>query len=58
MEGLPMDLEKQNAMRNMMKTSYGDEKMDKSSELNDSMTIKNTSADEYTKKIHNIGGNE
>lgn len=46
----------QNTMREMMNSSYGDEKADKSRELNKSMTIKNTSPDEYTRKIMNIGG--
>ncbi len=43
-------------MRNMMKSSYGEEKADKSNELNSTMTIQNTSADEYTRKIMSLGG--
>lgn len=54
---MPMyDLEAKNETRGMMKSSYGDEKMDKSTELNESMSISNSSADEYTRKIMNIGG--
>ena len=48
----------ENNMREMMKDTYSDTKVDKSNELNDSMTITNTGADEYTKKIMNIGGNQ
>ena len=49
-------LEDKNIMKSMMKTDYNDEKLNKSDELNDTMTIKNTSPDEYTRKIKNIGG--
>lgn len=51
------DLEAKNTTRSMMKSSYGDSKADKSSELNDSMTISEGSRDEYEKTLHNIGGN-
>lgn len=41
-----------------MKSHYNDEKLDKSNELNSSMTINETTQeDEYTKKIKNLGGN-
>lgn len=41
-----------------MKTHYNDEKLDKSNELNSSMTINETTqADEYTRKLQNLGGN-
>lgn len=50
------DLEQKNETRSMMKNSYNDTKMDKSNELNDSMTINEGSRDEYEKKLHNIGG--
>lgn len=53
-----MNLEQQNSMRNMMKSDYGDNKLDKSKELNETMSITKKSGDQYTKKIHNIGGNE
>lgn len=51
-----MTEESKNTNRSFMKSSYQDEKLDKSTELNESMTIKNSSADEYTNKIHNVGG--
>lgn len=41
-----------------MKSHYDDEKLDKSNELNSSMTINETTqADEYTQKLQNLGGN-
>lgn len=49
-------MENNNSMRGMMKSNYGEDKADKSNELNESMTIKKTSPDEYTRKIMNIGG--
>lgn len=50
------DLEAKNENRSMMKSDYGNNKADKSNELNESMTIKETPQDEYTKKIHTLGG--
>ncbi len=47
-----------NSMRSMMQTTYGDNKASKSKELNESMTIKSSSSDEYTKKIMNMGGSK
>ena len=42
----------------LMKSHYQSEKLDKSNELNSSMSINETSqADEYTKKLQNLGGN-
>lgn len=52
------DLEQTNATRSMMKSTFGDVKMDKSSELNDSMTLNEGSRDEYENTIHKIGGSE
>lgn len=41
-----------------MKSHYQDEKLDKSNELNSTMSISETNkADEYTKKLQNLGGN-
>lgn len=40
-----------------MVSDYGDNKASKEKELNASMSIQSQSADEYTNKIHNIGGN-
>lgn len=51
------NLEAKNENRSMTKDSFGDHKADKSQELNDSMTINEGSRDEYTRTIHNIGGN-
>lgn len=50
------DLEQNNDTRSMMKGSYNDNKLDKSNELNDSMTLNEGSRDEYEKTLHNIGG--
>lgn len=52
-----MEREKQET-RSFMQNDYGDSKLDKSKELNESMTIDSTSADEYTRKLENLGGNE
>jgi hypothetical protein len=41
-----------------MKSHYNDEKLDKSNELNNTMTIdETTQSDEYTRKLQNLGGN-
>ena len=41
-----------------MKSHYQAEKLDKSNELNGTMTIdETTQADEYTRKLKNLGGN-
>ena len=53
-----MELEQQNEMRGMMPGSYDDDRLDKSVELNDSMTINEASRDEYEQTIHNIGGGQ
>ena len=47
-----------NEMRNMMNSSYEDVKLDKNEELNASMSIQETSQDQYESKIHNVGGSE
>lgn len=49
-------MEEKNSTRSFMTSDYGDGKMDKSVELNETMTIKETSADEYTNTIRNLGG--
>lgn len=46
----------ENKTRSFMSSDYGDSKLDKSAELNESMTIRETSPDEYTNKIRNLGG--
>ena len=50
------DLEQTNNTRNMMKGSYSDKKLDKSNELNNSMTLNEGSRDGYESTLHNIGG--
>jgi len=50
------DLDQVNETRSMMKGTYKDTKMDKSNELNESMTVNEDSRDEYEKTLHNIGG--
>lgn len=48
----------QQTMRDMMMTSYGDEKYDKKKELNSEMSIAPSEPDEYGKKIMSIGGSD
>lgn len=50
------DLEASNETRSMMKGSYNDTKLDKSSELNQRMTINEGSRDEFESTIHTVGG--
>ena len=52
------ELEQKNETRSFMKGTYQDNKLDKSSELNDSMTINESSRDEYEQKLHNLGGSQ
>ena len=52
------ELEQKNETRSFMKGSYNDHKLDKSSELNDSMSIDEKSRDEYEQKLHNLGGTQ
>ena len=52
------DLEQTNETRSMMKGSYQDNKLDKSNELNDSMTINEGSKDEYEQALHTLGGKD
>ena len=52
------DLEAKNDTRSMMKGSYQDSKLDKSNELNDSMTINESSRDEYESTLHTLGGTD
>lgn len=48
--------EKINNTRDTVKAHEGDNKLDKSTELNESMTIAPSGKDEYENKIKNIGG--
>ena len=52
------ELEQKNETRSFMKGTYQDNKLDKSSELNDSMSIDEKSRDEYEQKLHNLGGSQ
>lgn len=52
------DLEQTNEMRSTMKGSYDDTRLDKSVELNESMTINEKSKDEYESTLHNLGGSQ
>jgi len=49
-------LELTNETRSMMKGTYQDTKLDKSNELNESMTINEQSRDAYEQALHSIGG--
>lgn len=48
----------ENNLRGFMKNNYGDDKLDKSQELNESMSIRESSPDDYTRKIRNLGGGQ
>ena len=50
------ELEQKNENRSMMKGSYNDSRLDKSKELNSTMTINESSRDEYESKLHSLGG--
>lgn len=51
-------LEATNETPSMMKGTYNDSKLDKSNELNESMTINESSRDSFEQTIHNIGGQD
>ena len=51
-------LEQTNENRSMMKGSYQDNKLDKSNELNDAMTINEASKDEFEQTLHSLGGSQ
>lgn len=52
------DLDKENTATSKMKSDYNDTKLDKSKELNDSMTISEASRDEYESTLHSLGGKQ
>ena len=52
------ELEQTNETRSMMKGSYQDNKLDKSNELNDAMTISEASRDEFEQTLHTLGGSQ
>lgn len=47
-----------NENKGFMHSTYEDNKLSKSRELNASMSIESTAADEYTNKLKNIKGGE
>ena len=49
------ELEQKNENRSMMPGSYNDSRLDKSKELNSTMTINESSRDEYESKLHSLG---
>lgn len=51
-------MNEENTMKDMMTSKYGNEQLDKSSELNETMSIMPTGQDEYESKIHSLGGNQ
>nr|DAG12545.1 MAG TPA: hypothetical protein [Caudoviricetes sp.] len=49
----------QNERPSLMQSNYSDNKLDKSKELNERMSITQQAPDEYENKLHSIqGGNE
>ena len=57
-EFLGTNTEGGNENKGFMHTTYEDNKLSKSKELNASMSIESTAADEYTNKLKNIKGGE
>lgn len=53
---MPTNEQNSQQTRSMMQNDYGDSKANKSKELNASMSIANSSPDEYTRKIQSLGG--
>lgn len=47
-----------NTPKDFMTTSFGDEKANKSTELNEGMSIVENTQDEYEQTLHNLGGKE
>ena len=57
-EFLGTNTEGGNENKSFMHTTYEDNKLSKSKELNANMSIESTAADEYTNKLKNIKGGE
>ena len=57
-EFLGTNTEGGNENKGFMHTTYEDNKLSKSKELNANMSIESTAADEYTNKLKNIKGGE
>lgn len=53
-----MENQDQQQNKNFMKSDYSDNKLDKSNELNSTMSIKPQPQDELTRKIRSLGGNQ
>jgi len=57
-EFLGTNTEGGNENKSFMHSTYEDNKLSKSKELNANMSIESTAADEYTNKLKNIKGGE
>lgn len=57
-EFLGTNTEGGNENKSFMHSTYDDNKLSKSKELNARMSIESTAADEYTNKLKNIKGGE
>ena len=57
-EFLGTNTEGPNENKSFMRSTYDDNKLSKSKELNASMTIESSASDEYTNKLKNIKGGE
>ena len=57
-EFLGTNTEGGNENKGFMNSTYEDNKLSKSKELNANMSIESTAADEYTNKLKNIKGGE
>ena len=57
-EFLGTNTEGGNENKGFMHSTYDDNKLSKSRELNANMSIESTAADEYTNKLKNIKGGE
>ena len=57
-EFLGTNTEGGNENKGFMHSTYEDNKLSKSKELNSRMSIESTAADEYTNKLKNIKGGE
>jgi len=57
-EFLGTNTEGGNENKGFMHSTYEDNKLSKSKELNANMSIESTAADEYTNKLKNIKGGE
>lgn len=49
-------MDNENSVKDFMTDSFGDGKLSKENELNETMSIATQAPDEYTNTINNIGG--